>query len=256
MNYKARALILHHKNFGEADRLLVLYSKNLGKIRLKAKGVRRIKSKFGGVLEPLNIVDAEVANGKTMDVITNAGSIKNYGKIKGNLKKVSRVQSCFEVLDKLVGENFKDTRIFILLIYFLDFLSLDGLSDFSLDIISLIFKFRLLFLLGFKPELTKCASCNAKLEEKGNQFSFSSGGVFCEKCKRKDNFSTPISSNGIKLIRVFFKVKFNDYSRVRVEEDVLQEVSRMADSYIESIVESKLKANMIEKQVSSNFHKK
>ena len=77
--YRDQALVLRTQKLGEADRIVTLFTKEHGRLRAVAKGVRRTKSKFGARLEPASHVDIQLYTGKTFDVVTQVESVENYG---------------------------------------------------------------------------------------------------------------------------------------------------------------------------------
>ena len=76
--YKTEAMILRRRSVGEADRIFDIYTPNLGRLRLKAKGVRRIKSKLAGHLEMMAVIELVIASGRQLDVITGARNKKIF----------------------------------------------------------------------------------------------------------------------------------------------------------------------------------
>jgi len=87
--YSSDAIILSRKNYGEADRFLTVYSKNFGKLRLLAKGVRRPKSKKRGHIEVFSQLKFSASKGKGIDLITEAETIASFEVIRKDLKKVT-----------------------------------------------------------------------------------------------------------------------------------------------------------------------
>ena len=76
--YRDEGVVLRTAKLGEADRIVTLLTRSHGKIRAVAKGVRRVKSRFGGRLEPFMRVDVLIATGRTLDVVSQAESISAY----------------------------------------------------------------------------------------------------------------------------------------------------------------------------------
>ena len=76
--YRDEGVVLRTTKLGEADRIVTLLTRSHGKIRAVAKGVRRVKSRFGGRLEPFMRVDVLIATGRTLDVVSQAESISAY----------------------------------------------------------------------------------------------------------------------------------------------------------------------------------
>jgi len=77
--YRDQAVVIRTQKLGEADRIVTLFSREHGRIRAVAKGVRRTKSKFGARLEPGSYVDIQLYTGKTFDVVTQVESLENFG---------------------------------------------------------------------------------------------------------------------------------------------------------------------------------
>lgn len=103
--FKTEGVILKRRNFGEADRVLTIFSSNLGKISIVAKGVRRITSRRSGNVELLNRVTIFLHQTKGMPVLTEASSIDTFAKIKAELRLSTVAFHIIELVDKLTAEN-------------------------------------------------------------------------------------------------------------------------------------------------------
>ena len=77
--YRDQGVVLRTQKLGEADRIITLFTKEHGRIKAVAKGVRRTKSKFGARLEPTSFVDLQLYAGKSLDIVTEVTSIENFG---------------------------------------------------------------------------------------------------------------------------------------------------------------------------------
>lgn len=102
---KTTSVILGHKNFGELHKLIYLYSAEFGKLRVIAKGARKITSKFTGHLETLNICDAEIYFGPKNIILTEISTISSSKKIRKNLEKMKNALKIAEISNKLIHEN-------------------------------------------------------------------------------------------------------------------------------------------------------
>jgi DNA repair protein RecO (recombination protein O) len=78
--YRDDGVVLRTQKLGEADRIITLLTRQNGRVRAVAKGVRRTKSRFGARLEPFTHVDVLIHPGRSLDVITQAEVIRAYGK--------------------------------------------------------------------------------------------------------------------------------------------------------------------------------
>ena len=104
--YRDEAVVLRTHKLGEADRIITMLSRQRGKIRAVAKGVRRTTSKFGARLEPFSHIDLQFAVGRTLDVITQVESLDAFGEpLTGDYPAYTAGQVMLETADRLVVEE-------------------------------------------------------------------------------------------------------------------------------------------------------
>jgi len=115
-NYSTDGIVLATKDYSEADRILVVYSKDFGKISLIAKGIRRTSSKKRGHLEVFNNVKFSATKSKGLDIITEALLINSFPIIRKKLVKISLGYYFCEVIGKIVKEEEKHPGLYFLLI--------------------------------------------------------------------------------------------------------------------------------------------
>lgn len=144
-NTTVDAIILKRRNVGEADRILTVFSRQLGKMSVKAVGVRKIASKRASHIELLNVARLGVYKGQGMHVLTEAVSVESFGAIKEDLSKVGFAYHICELVDGLCPELQENEAIFTLLLEMLTKLSQQE------DIMPIIheFEIELLTLLGY-----------------------------------------------------------------------------------------------------------
>jgi len=145
MYISTECVVLSRKNFGEADRLLSIYTKDFGKISAIAKGIRRPTSRKAGHLEPGTWCRVFLAKGKNIDLLTEVIVVKAYGIENFTEAKAAKVYHFLELVDLLTVQNQKNTQVFNLLVKFLA--SCEGQGNFSH--LSSVFKIKLLKTLGF-----------------------------------------------------------------------------------------------------------
>jgi len=127
--YKTEGIILKRKNFGEADKILTIFSKHYGKIKVIAKGVRKVTSKKAGVLELFNHCKLVLARGRSLDIITEAQIINNFSSWRKSLNKVGVAWYFCELVDKLTAEGQINRSLFELLKKYLE--NLDQKNSFQ-----------------------------------------------------------------------------------------------------------------------------
>lgn len=116
-SYKTEAIIVKRRNFGEADRILTVLTKNYGKIQVRAPGVRRIVSRRSSHIELLNLSVLTLYKGfrGSMPIVTEAQAQEEFLPIKNTLKKIGFAYYICELIDRLCAENQENMRIFFLL---------------------------------------------------------------------------------------------------------------------------------------------
>jgi DNA repair protein RecO (recombination protein O) len=117
--YKAEGIVLKRTNFGEADKILTLYTKDRGKIVCLAKGIRRMSSRKRGNLEIFNHISFFAAKGKGLDIVTETEILDSYLIWRNSLKKVATAYEICEILDKLTPENLEQEDVYDLLALYL-----------------------------------------------------------------------------------------------------------------------------------------
>ena len=159
--YFSEGIVLARRNYSEADRILVIYTKKYGKLSLIAKGVRKLKSRKRGSLQVFSHIKFSAARGKNLDIVTEAELIDSFPQIRKNIKKVSVAYFFVETVGRLTKDEQKNIELFNFLLIYLKQLTIT--SKFK----SLRNKFTndILVLLGFWPRNKKLINPDAKLEE-------------------------------------------------------------------------------------------
>lgn len=110
--YKTEGIIIKRSNFSEADRILTVFSRQHGKIKVIAKGVRRITSKRSGNVELLNLTEITLHEGHNFDILTEASVVNSFSGIKNNLTKIGYAYHLCEIVDGLCAERQESPAIF------------------------------------------------------------------------------------------------------------------------------------------------
>ena len=240
------AVIISHRDFGEADRLVTLFSLEGGKIRALAKGVRKISSRKAAYLEPFMHSKLVLARGKTFWIITQADSIRNSLKIRDSLEKTGQAAYVMELVDRFSVEDEPDHAVFRLFVKMLDRIN-SGEGVFGA---LRFFELRLLDRAGFRPDLTNCVDCSRKITAQDQYFSTTQGGVLCPDCGKMHNHARKVSVNTLRFLRHFQRSAFSEIIDLEIPIAVQAELTALMNSYISGIVERKLNAPDFIKQVN------
>lgn len=230
--YNIKALILNRKPLAEDGGKVTVYSENLGKLELVARGTKKIKSKLAGHLEPISLVEIMVVRGRQYNYIGAVVSKDCYVNIKNNFAKIKAAGRAIKVFNLIIKLGQSDQDIFSLLKNYFDFL--DGASakpDY--DLFVQLFIFKLLIKLGHRPELYNCVNCRNKISPSGNKFDLAKGGLVCGKCLPKPGraHQLMISENSIKILRLAEKSGFKQLAKVSVNNNIKKEIINIVSSF-------------------------
>jgi DNA repair protein RecO (recombination protein O) len=179
---KAEAVVLRSIRYGEADRILHLYSPTLGRVGAIAKGARKPKSRFGGRLEPFFRLDLMLHQGRSdLMTVTSASTVDGYPRLRSSGAAIGcGARACDAVL-RLLDAADPNLPAYNLLCRYLSLLDEPGRPRaISLEV-ALSFRLKLALVAGFAPELASCAGCGEAEHLAG--FSGASGGVVCASCE-------------------------------------------------------------------------
>ena len=236
-SFRVDAVVLRHSDFGEADRLLTLYTRQLGKARVIAKGARKIASRKAGHIEPFTHVRLQLSKGKDMFILTQADTVDAYLPLREDLILTSHASYVLELLDRFTYEDeTENSSIFRLLTDTLARLS----SKTDTWLVLRYYEMRLLDHLGFRPQLLNCVNCGREIKAEDQFFSFSAGGVICPGCGQGLPHLHNISVDGLKYLRHFQRSSYAEATRARPSLDVQYETETLMQGYFTYLLEREL----------------
>jgi DNA repair protein RecO (recombination protein O) len=176
--------VLRTIRFGEADRVLHLYTADRGRVGAVAKGIRKTRSRFGGRLEPLSHVELLLHQGTgELQTITGVQLVRSHQAARDDFYRLSMGLIGAEAMLRLFTEQERNERAFTALTRFLDVLdeAPHAAERAALDPLALAFQLKLLWLSGYLPHLTSCAECGAE-DVTLVGYSPRAGGAVCRAC--------------------------------------------------------------------------
>ena len=200
--YKTEAVVLRSFRFGEADRVLHLYTLARGRVGAVAKGIRKTKSRFGARLEPLSHVELMLHEGSgELQTVTGVELLHSHHSVREQRYRLGVGLVGAEAMLRLFTEQEANPRAFQALTRFLELLdelpAQDGRA--SLDALALSFQLKLLWLSGYLPHLTSCANCGTQ-DEPLIGYSPAAGGAVCAACGAGSLALSPAGITGIETL--------------------------------------------------------
>ncbi len=177
--YRARGVVLRTYKLGEADRIIVLLTREHGQVRAVAKGVRRTSSKFGSRLEPFMVVDLLLAHGRNLDIITQVETRGAYGyDIASDYGRYTAATAIAETAERLTDSSEAGGAQYALAVGAFSAL---GRNLHPAELILDSYLLRALATAGWAPSFTDCARCGASGPH--SAFSAPLGGAVCASCR-------------------------------------------------------------------------
>ena len=240
------AVIIAHQNFGEADRLVTLFTREAGKIRGMAKGVRKMNSRKAAYLEPFMHSKVSLAKGSTFWIITQADAVKQFAGISDSLEKTGMAAYVLELADRFTVEEDPAPQLFRLIVQTLERINT---ADNSFNAL-FFFEMRVLDHAGFRPDLQSCVGCKKAIVAQDQYFSTSQGGAVCPQCGVLYQNVRKISLDALRYLRHFQRSTFTDVAGVSIPETIQDEISVLMSAYLSSIIERRLNTPDFIRQVS------
>ncbi len=236
-NYETEALVIGSKNFGDTDKIITLFTLARGKIKAMAYGARRPKNPLAAPLQTFHKIDAELSEGKNMDVVRNASLKGRFPKITEDLTKLSYAMFALEILAEVFPENTQEVTVYE---FTLDALRIFEERNPRITADLAVLKF--LSMAGFSIQRDICPICG-KESEKSLDFSPSEGGFICENCNKKNiiTISTGAKELLINLIKFDWK-KIDNGLNFSVQGDKLAEAESVMINFILHILGFKPKS--------------
>jgi len=271
--YKTEAVVLDRKDFGEADRLLTLYTPGLGKVRAIAKGARRTTSRLSGHIELFTHTYLFLASGRNLDIITQSQLIHSHERLREDLWRAALGFHVLELVNHFSEERLENPGLWEALLGVLR--RLDGgessvvsrqssvgyelavaeskaeyitdncrltTDDFTAELAVRFFEAELLDHTGYRPELRCCTLCREWLQPVENYFHAPSGGMLCPHCASGHSGLLPLAVESVKVLRLLQDGDYGLASRLRLVGGTLREMETTMRRHLSHVLERDLRA--------------
>ena len=230
-------IVLRTWELGEHDRLVTVYTRDLGKLTAVARGARRIRSRFGGALELFTWGDAVgfEREGRGLARLDHFDIRRSFRGVREDLERLGHGARIVEAVTRLTAERDPHPACFALLLR-----ALRALETGSPARVQLAFTLRLLDLVGHRPRLDRCRGCGAVLGTTAVAFEASEGGVTCARCRGAG--ATEISPRALGALRGLQSATWEARLRARIAAPVEREAAAVLDGYLEALSGSALRS--------------
>ncbi|MBO6177969.1 MAG: DNA repair protein RecO [Selenomonadaceae bacterium] len=230
-NYETEAIVIGSANFGDADKIVTLFTANQGKVRASAFGARRPKSPLAAPLQMFHIVEADLSEGYSLDTLKRASIKKRYKKFGEDLETFAYGMFAAEILCEIFGEKQAEPEVYELAIKIFD-----CFEKRNPRITAVAAAWQLLFKAGFSLSTDACPICENKINANKTEYAVSvkEGGFLCDYHTDVTD-GIKISAGAKKLIEDFLRLDFENPS-ISVRGSYLIEVEKVLLSFLQNIL--------------------
>ncbi len=240
--YATEAFVLRRTDFGEADRILTLFTPAYGKLRVIAKGVRRTTSRRAGHLEPFTRTQLMLAKGRELDILTQAEGRERLEHLADDLWHATGAGYLNELIDRFLEDQEPHPRLYALFTETLR--RLDAGAAEKMPARSWLalryFELRLLDDLGYRPGLHLCANCETPLRPEENGYSAELGGALCPSCRHLGQ--RRLSLNALKVLRLLQTTEWQALPNLRLESALEAEIEAVLQATLRFHLDRDLKS--------------
>jgi len=227
--YRVSALVLRQRDLGETDRILTLLTRECGKVRAVAKGVRRPRSKLAAAAQLFCCANLQLAAGANLDIVTQCQVRCAFYGLREDLSRLSYASYFADLVDSFVEERDGGDQLFDLLYAALA----QAERGSRLELLARVFELRLMSALGYAPELGACIRCGADAQDAWVGFSPALGGVICPNCTAAEPGWQRISAGTLRTARICSQAWPGLLPRVRLTRATAGELAAAMRAYIE-----------------------
>lgn len=240
--FKTKGIIISEHNMSDYDKMVTMLTPN-GKIGCAAKGSRRPKSALMAATQFLCFGDYVIYQGASSYSINSCEVIEVFYNLRTDIEKLTYASHITKIIQDVTDENQNTYKILQL---FLNTIYMISESDKNLDLIIAVFKIKLMCLLGFMPEITKCTNCGKKEDEtRLNHFSFVDSGFKCEECRRIDKGAVQISESTRTAIKYIVMAPPKKLYSFNIAEENIKELELLSKIYLEDKLDKEYKLEKI-----------
>jgi len=198
-HYKDRAIVLHSIRWKESSKIITLFSRGLGILKVIARSVYRPNNPMGGRLESLNLLEVVVIQKQTrsLQILQEAELLDSFYDLRRDLSRLPYALSVLELIQQTLGEQHSDEIFFDFTVHILK----TFVSAPQPEIVLIYFLLKLASFLGFKPAFNRCQSCGKTEVKDTVYFSVEKGTVFCPDCREGVEYLSALNEEQFRFLQ-------------------------------------------------------
>jgi len=236
-DYKTEGIIIRVRAYGEADRIITMFTRERGKVQAIVKGCRKQKSQKRGVIQLFTHGDFVMYSGRSLDTVTQCQAKETFGRIREYLDRMAYASYMVELLDGFVNTGDPHEDLFYLSLICLHLLTVD-----DPELVIRAFEIRLMGVVGYQPHLADCVVCGTELTGSRVAFSPRLGGGLCGSCTSHDTQSLFCRMGTINMLKQLVVWDLKRLRVLKMNSETKREIGEIMKRYIDERLEKKIKS--------------
>jgi DNA repair protein RecO (recombination protein O) len=236
MQYQVQGIVIRSMDYGEGNKIITLFTREMGKIAVIVRGAKKIKSRYGSVSQLFTYGDFLFFRSGQLGTLKHAEIVESHHLIREDLHLSAYASYMAELTDRMLADQESNSYLFDQLNA-----AFKGLMEQKdMQIVSFIYELKIWTYAGYLPELEVCVSCRRDSNEMA--FSAALGGMLCEQCRFKDIKALILSPGTLKLIRLFARMDISRLGQIDVKPETKASLKSLIRSYFDAQIGIALKS--------------
>lgn len=225
MLQKCEGIVIRTTDYGETNKIVTIYTRELGKVGVMARGAKKPNSRLSSITQLFTHGYFLINRGSGLGSMQQGETATSLRSIGEDIFLTAYASYIVELTDKCTDEKKPNPYHFELLYQTLNYLN----EGYDPGILMNIYEMKMLNVLGLNPILNQCSVCGSI----DGHFSFSirEGGFICHRCLDKDPYHFKLSPSAVKLLRLFYHFDLSRLGNISVKEETKAELKRVITSY-------------------------
>jgi DNA repair protein RecO (recombination protein O) len=227
MLQKVEGIVIRTTDYGEANKILTLYTRELGKIGVMARGAKRPKSRLSSISQLFTHGQYVFQKTTGLGVLNQGEMVQSFRDLREDIFLTAYGAYIVELLDKLTDQHDINPYLYELLFQTLKYMD----EGFDYEILTRIFEVKMLRVAGIGLNVDGCSHCGASEGE--FSFSVKEGGFLCHRCFHVDERTIKINSGTAKLLRLFYHFDLNRLGSISVKPETKEQLKQLLEAYFD-----------------------
>jgi DNA repair protein RecO (recombination protein O) len=243
MIHKVEGIVIRTTDYGESNKILTIFSRELGKIGVMSRGAKKPKNRLSAASQLFIHGTFVYQQSHGLGTLNQADIVDSFREVRSDLFRASYATYIVELTDKLTEERSRNPYLFELLYQTLYYLN-EGIDS---DVLLRIYEVKMLAVAGIKPELDQCISCSST--ELPVAFSIRHAGFLCHRCLHRDDKGFKLSAHSARLLRLFFYIDLHRLGQISLKKETKQELKEVLAAYYDEYSGLRLKSKRFLEQM-------